>query len=105
MLRPNDRETRPFHRVDRLTVDTPVPDLRRRSVRHGLEPFHELRFWRCGGRRGDVVGYLNSRVDAEGTTEGVPCPNFRYSGLGNVFVVQERGKNAREEGIAAIVRN
>jgi hypothetical protein len=62
-------------------------------------------FWRCGGRRGDAVGHLDSGIDAEGATEGVPRSNFRYRGLGDVFVVQERGENAREEGVVAVVRD
>ena len=105
MLRPDDRKTSPLHSVDRLTVDASVSDLRYRSVRHGLEPFYGLRFWRRGGRGGDVVGYLDSRVDAEGATEGVPRSNFRYGGLGDVFVVQERGENTREEGVVAVIRD
>ena len=51
------------------------------------------------------MGYLDSRVDAEGAAEGIPRSNFRYSGLGNVFVVQERRENAREEGVATVVRD
>jgi hypothetical protein len=51
------------------------------------------------------VGHLDSGIDAEGATEGVPRSNFGYRGLGDVFVVQERGKNAREEGVVAVVRD
>lgn len=52
-----------------------------------------------------MVGHLDSRINAEGATERVSRSNFRYGGLGNVFVVQECGKNAREEGVVAVVRD
>ena len=51
------------------------------------------------------MGYLDSCIDAEGATEGVPRSNFRYSGLGDVLIVKERGENAREEGVVAVVRD
>ena len=51
------------------------------------------------------MGHLDSCVDAEGATEGVSRSNFRYGCLGNVFVVQERGEDAREEGVVTVVRD
>lgn len=105
VLRPDDRETGPLHSVNRLAVGTSVTDLGRRGVSYGLEPFHELRFWCCGCGGGDVVGYFDGCVDAKGATEGVPCSDFRDGGLGDVFVIEECGEDAWEEGIIAVVRD
>ena len=52
-----------------------------------------------------MVGYFDGCVDAEGATEGVPCSNFRYGGLGDIFVIQERGEDTGEEGVVAVVRD
>jgi len=51
------------------------------------------------------MGYLDGGIDTESTTESVSRPNFGYGGLGDVFVVQERGENAREEGMIAVVHD
>jgi hypothetical protein len=51
------------------------------------------------------VGHLDGSVDAEGVTEGVPCSNGGCTGLGDTFVIQECGENAREEGVVAVIHD
>ena len=51
------------------------------------------------------MSHLDSCVDAEGATEGVSSSNFGYGCLGDVFVIQERGEDAREEGVVAVIRD
>jgi len=51
------------------------------------------------------MGYLDGGIDAKSATESVSRSNFGYGGPGDVFVVQERGENAREEGMVAVVHD